>query len=114
MTANTKLTREQKDQRIEWLCELKFSGGEIATAGMITVAKRPAFPGSKMAHFSVSVCSDTEQKFRRKVGEYHALRRLMEFNGNWNNGNWITLPARILASSFAYTLDCEDQVSRPF
>lgn len=100
MTANTKLTREQKDQRIEWLCELKFSSGEIANAGMFTVAKLPDFEGSKMAHFSVSVCSETEQKFRRKVGEYHALRRLMEFNGEW-----ITLPASISAQELANSLD---------
>lgn len=106
MTANTKLTREQKDQRIEWLCELKFSGGETANVGMFTVAKLPDFEGSKMAHFSVSVCSETEQKFRRKVGEYHALRRLMEFNGNW-----ITLPNSITAASLANLLDDEYQAS---
>lgn len=92
MTANTKLTKDQKAQRREWLGEMEYLGGEVATAGMFTVAKLPDFPGSKMAHYSVSVCSDTEMKFRRKVGEYHALRRLMEFNGNW-----ITLPSYISA-----------------
>ncbi len=99
MTANTKLTKEQKAQRREWLDEMEYLGGEVANAGNITVAKLSDFPGSKMAHFSVSVCSDTEKKFRRKVGEYHALRRLMEFYGEW-----VTLPAVISAQQFAESL----------
>ena len=99
MTANTKLTREQKDQRREWLEELEYANGEIANAAMFTVAKLPDFQGSKMAHFSVSVCSDTEMKFRRKVGEYHALRKLMEFGGEW-----VTLPNNITAYALAENL----------
>lgn len=99
MIANTKLTKDQKAERREWIDELEYAGGEVANAGMFTVAKLPDFAGSKMAHFSVSVCSDTEMKFRRKVGEYHALRRLMEFKGYW-----ITLPAVISAQQFAESL----------
>ena len=103
MIANTKLTKDQKAERREWMDELEYAGGEVANAGNITVAKLSDFPGSKMAHFSVSVCSDTEKKFRRKVGEYHALRRLMEFNGSW-----ITLPANITAYGLAVAIDNEN------
>lgn len=99
MMSNTKLTKKQKAQRREWLDELEYAGGEVQSSGVFTVAKLPDFHGSKMAHFSVSVCSDNEMKFRRKVGEYHALRRLMEFNGNW-----ITLPSYISALGLVVAL----------
>lgn len=99
--SNSKLTREQKNDRIEWLTAMDYSGGDVAGYGSFTVAKMPDFKGSKMAQFSVSVCSDTEKKFRRKVGEYHALRRLFDCTGEW-----ITLPNSIDAFGLAYDLSC--------
>lgn len=100
MTANTKLSREQKNDRIEWLTALEYSDGEVATSGRFTVAKMADFPNSRMAHFSVSYCARDEKKIRRKVGEYYALKKLMDFAGDW-----ITLPANISADDLVNTLD---------
>lgn len=97
MSANTKLTAEQKVDRKEWLKELHEYGGDIGQMAPFTVAKVPEFEGSKMACFSVAVCSNEEQRFRRKVGEYHALRKM-------NNYKFITLPAIITAQDLADTL----------
>lgn len=101
MTANTKLTKEQKAQRKEWLNEFKTFNGELAFCGAFTVAKVSEFPGSKMAFFSVSVCSDKEQKFRRKVGEYHAMRNMLDIE------EYVKLPSIVSALHFAEMLDVE-------
>lgn len=103
--ANTKLTSEQKSYRKEWLKSLKDCGGEIATVGAFTVAKAPDFKGARMAEFSVSYCSPFEVKNRRKVGEYHALNRLVGFDA----GNWVVLPNRMSANSLAYLLNDMDE-----
>jgi hypothetical protein len=44
----------------------------------VTVAVEFPFPGSKMAHFAISVASIDEQKFRAKVGKFHAMRKLFD------------------------------------
>ena len=107
--ANSKLTRDQKNMRIEWLTALKFSGGEIATAGRFTVVKVADFPGARMAHFSASYCAKDEQKIRRKVGEYYALKKLMDLAGNW-----IGLPEHITAQVFADSLSEMSEFSEPW
>lgn len=97
--ANTKLTREQKDFRIEWLSALEFSDGDIAACGRYTVVTVPMFPGSRMSQFLVSYCAKDEQKIRRKVGEYYVLEKMY---GLGHTG--ITLPSYIGAMDLASIL----------
>lgn len=97
--SNTKLSPGQKESRKSMLRDLESMGGNIATVGAFTIAKLPEFEGSKMALFSVSVCSDTEEKNRRKVGEFHALSKL------FNEDKFITLPKFICADGFASCLE---------
>lgn len=99
MTANSRLTKNQKAERRAHLHTLFHAYGDIASSGRYTVAKMPEFFGSKMARYSVSVCSKDEIKFRRKVGEYHALVRLF----NWNE--CITLPNNITPFHLTSILD---------
>ena len=40
-----------------------------------------AVPGGSVTHVFSSVASGDEQKFRRKVGEFHALNRYMDDPG---------------------------------
>lgn len=57
--------------------ELLALGGTIQMVGAgVTICTLPEFEGSKMLLVSISICSDTETKVRRKVGEYHALTRM--------------------------------------
>lgn len=100
MTANTRLTKEQKQDRKELKKFLRELNGEIGTCDPFTVAKASEFKGSKMAQFSVSMCSQDESKFRRKVGEYHALTKLL-----LPTNNYVILPAVISAQSFAEYLN---------
>jgi hypothetical protein len=109
--ANSKLTREQKDSRIEWLSALQFSDGEIAACGRYTVAKLPMFPGSRMAQFIVSYCAKDEQKIRRKVGEFYALDKMYVLGDTG-----VTLPSHITAMDLASMLaefDEDDSGSEP-
>ena len=94
--ANSKLTREQKNERKEMLSMFEFAWGYFHIAYGVTLAIMPV---NKMAQVSVSIMSEDGQKFRRKVGEYHALNRM-------NCGEYITIPADSLDP---YTLDriCE-------
>jgi len=41
-----------------------------------TVAIMEEFPGSRMMLVSISIADSSETKFKPKVGEYHALRRM--------------------------------------
>ena len=76
-TSNTKLTREQKD----FLKNLKFQNPEIQFFSFpefyATVAIAEEFPGSKMVKVSISYCATTEQRFRNKVGQYHAAMKML-------------------------------------
>lgn len=45
-----------------------------------TVVLLPEFPGSRMMLVSVSMAEPRETKFKRKVGEFHALRRVFSAN----------------------------------
>ena len=72
--SNSKLTAEQKQFRKEYMQsnpDTKFFN--YPDRG-ITVAIRET--GPNMAQFSVSIASESEVKFRRKVGEYHAATRM--------------------------------------
>jgi hypothetical protein len=98
--SNSKLTSEQKQFRKEFKnyspCVVFFSFPEMGA----TVAMRET--GQNMAEFSVSIMSNTEQKFRRKVGEYHAAIRMYE-------GQF--LPVRILGNMAATAYDIATAVS---
>lgn len=98
MTANTRLTKEQKQDRKIMLNSLKEYDGEIASIGRFCVAKWPEFPNSKMSLFAFATCSDKERKNRRKVGEYFALNRLRQDES-------VKLPSFISAEEFARMLD---------
>lgn len=93
MTANTKLNPEQKRLRKSMMALLVENGGFIYQTGRVTVAKLPEFPDSKMAKFSVSICSESETKFRRKVGEFHALRKMFQ------DGEYVKLPNHTMDAS---------------
>lgn len=95
MMANTKLNINQKLHYKELLEEHFARGGDIAVSGNVTVCRMQRFPRSTMAKFAVSVCSDNEKKFRHKVGEYYALKRLLVF------GQYVQMPADISAKQFA-------------
>lgn len=79
--ANSKLTREQKAERKELKINFEDNGGYFHIAHGVTLA---ILPHNKMARISVSIMSEDETKFRRKVGEYNALWR-------WWNGEYITI-----------------------
>jgi hypothetical protein len=75
--SNSKLTPEQK----RYLKEFKGYNPNVKFFSFpetgVTVAMVET--GRNMGEFSVSIASDTEQKFRRKVGEYHAASRRAEY-----------------------------------
>lgn len=93
-SSNTKLTAAQKAKRKYMLADLDVMDGTIGTRDYYTVAKLPEFKGSRMAMFSVAVCSQDEIKNRRKVGEYHALDKLFGKN------QFILMPNCIMVSEF--------------
>ena len=74
--ANSKLTREQKWCRKEFISRLKECAGVLVQNGYVTCVLRRT--GERMGEFSVAIASPEEQKFRRKVGEYMALYRWMQ------------------------------------
>lgn len=77
--SNTKLNKAQKfDMKIN-LANLLASGGAIyanAESG-VTVAVKPAFPGSNTVKVSTSVSSPKEKKFRPSVGKHKALENML-------------------------------------
>lgn len=76
--SNSKLTPEQKIQRKQLMQTMRDSGGEIMqdSENGVTAVILYEFPGSRMVRVSFSFMSPDETKFRRKVGEYWALRRM--------------------------------------
>lgn len=75
--SNTKLTKSQKATLQANMRAFYQQGGMIGHSGdkRITVVYLPDFPGSRIGYLSTSIASIDEQKYRRKVGVYHALRR---------------------------------------
>lgn len=72
MISNSKITKAQKQELKEWKQRLP-KGSSIANDGLcLTVI---CIPDGAVTRVASSVCSDGEQKFRRKVGEYMALSR---------------------------------------
>lgn len=77
MASNTKLFLHEKAYLKELKQEAKLLGIKLANNGETTIAY--SFKGTTVK-FSTAVMSCGELKFRRKVGEYHALTRLMEYD----------------------------------
>ena len=80
MTVNSKLNVHEKALRKQMRDEFDRLGGMIYSfpGYSATVAIMEEFPGSRMMLVSVSIAEPRESKFRRKVGEFHALRRMFE------------------------------------
>lgn len=74
--SNSKLTVGQKS----WLKQFKEMNPAVHFCSFpdnsVTVAIRAT--GRNMCEYSVSIASDTESKFRRKVGEYNAAQRMCD------------------------------------
>ena len=95
MTSNSKLNPVQRISRKNFLDRLKEKGGQIFNNGVNMVVI--ILPMGHTARVSTSVMSPTESKFRRKVGEYHALVRLCK-------DECIVIPNPEYISDFAYDL----------
>ncbi len=87
MASNSKLTASQKSIRKNMKVWLKEQGGSLHSFPSygVTMVYVPAFEGARGAFMSVSMASNDEQKFRRKVGEYHALIK-------WEGGEVVPVP----------------------
>ncbi len=86
--SNSKLNDVQKTERKQLMQQFLETDSTIdqnPETGVTMVTVRD-FPNSKMVRISFSFMSDDEQKFRRKVGEYHALHRMF-----WS-GEYIYIP----------------------
>lgn len=81
-TVNSKLTKEEKMYHSYWMRYMSDLGGLVFSSPDtgITLALLEEFPGSRMMLVSISIAESREKKFRAKVGEYHALRRMLEEN----------------------------------
>ena len=86
-TSNSKLSQVQKSELKSLKQDFENRGGVIVqnVDKGVTVAIVEAFPGSNTMRVSTSVQSPDERKFRRKVGEFHALQ-------NMENERFIVLP----------------------
>ncbi len=74
--SNTKLNTEEKEILVEMKIEFADLGGEVFyfPEHGLTIAMIPAGEVTKVA---TSVSSPNEKKFRRKVGAYKAINRVM-------------------------------------
>jgi hypothetical protein len=76
MTSNSKLSTYEKSD----LKEYKKNNPQVRFFSFpdlrVTVAIIPT--GPSMGVFSLSIASDSERKFRRKVGEYYAMVRVSD------------------------------------
>lgn len=88
MSSNTKLNADLKAARKEMLANLPKGSVLVHTLEGVTILSVPA---GNVQFISTAVCSPDEQKNRRKVGEFHALRR-------YNLGQYIPMPAYINAT----------------
>lgn len=95
MPANTKLDKSQKEALIVF-CE-DFPKAAFYNNKRVTLCCVPEFKNSKMVRVSVSIMSETEEKFREKVGKYHAAWRMI-------NGEYIVIPSNFYTDSLMESL----------
>ena len=70
--SNSKLTSDQLAQRKLWISELPMGSSFAISEDGVTVL---CVPEGNVVSIATSIMGADEQKFRRKVGEYHALAR---------------------------------------
>lgn len=75
--SNSKLTVHQKAELKEFKADNK--GIEFYSFPEIGVTVGIERTGNTMGRFAVSIASDTETKFRRKVGEFNTAVRFMNY-----------------------------------
>jgi len=75
MTSNSKLTAEQKIILRDMLEEAQLN--DITVVNLDNVTTMAYQNRGDNVRFSLCVMSSNEKKFRAKVGEYHALERLL-------------------------------------
>lgn len=76
--SNSKLTAEQKADRKAYKRNLLPQGVQLFSFPDVGVTVAMRATGERMGEFSASIASPDEKKFRRKVGEFHALRRFWD------------------------------------
>jgi hypothetical protein len=72
IVSNSKLTPEQRKQRKLWISELPPGSSFAVSEDAMTVL---CVPEGNVVSIATCIMGANEQKFRRKVGEYHALAR---------------------------------------
>ena len=95
--SNSKLNKDEKIILREMKLDFDSREGEIFSYPETGVTIAIEHKGVHTSRVSMSVMSPDEKKFRRKVGEYHALNNLMY------NDRFMTVP-RVDALSFALYL----------
>ena len=70
---NTKLTLAEREIRQD--LKLAHENVELFSFPELNCVVGIERTGETMGRFAVSICAFTEQKFRRKTGEYHVLCR---------------------------------------
>ncbi len=96
MPSNSKLTKAQKQALRTLRAYFLADGGQLASLAPMTVAYMPT--GTNTAEISTSIASPNEKKFRRKVGEYHALMRYFV------DGRTVSVPKGYGALGYAESL----------
>lgn len=93
--SNSKLTPQQKQTLLSMRRDFVREGGTLASLAPMTVACMPT--GTNTAEISTAIASPNEKKFRRKVGEYHALMR-------YYDGRTVSVPKGYGALGYAESL----------
>lgn len=98
MLSNSKLDKIQKSDLKTLRDMFMHDGGELFSFPErgVTIAVMPALRGAECntSRVATAVCSPNEQKFRRKVGEYVALK-------NMYDSKYIAVPVVVFAHDFA-------------
>lgn len=101
MSSNTKLSHGDKFLLKEFKRDNPGAAFATSEDGRVTILVVP-HPSLNMGHFTISVASENEEKFRRKVGEFEALRRYWDGMGQPVNTQFF--PAEDIARNIAHTL----------
>lgn len=101
MSSNTKLDAYSKSVLKQFKRENPNAAFAASPDGRVTVLVVPHSTLS-IGQFSVAIASENEQKIRRKVGEFEALRRYLD--GMSQPVNTQHSPAEDIATNLAFTL----------
>lgn len=106
MIMSDALKQLKKQLRKEWKAEIIRRNGFVGNNGKVTIACIPTF--GKNGKFAVAVCSE-DDKFKRKEGEYIAMRRIFEED----SGQPCTFP-RTDEEIFDFIINICDAISPPY